>query len=115
MDCTFYRARYYSPTFQRFVAQDPIGFAGGDPNLYGYARENPTGFRDPSGHDFLTAGAGALIGALYGGIGAALSPCATPGSIFGGALVGGAIGGGIGFFDPGLLLGKLCISVSVRV
>jgi RHS repeat-associated protein len=24
----FYRARYYSATFQRFIAQDPIGFAG---------------------------------------------------------------------------------------
>ncbi len=32
----FYRARYYSPTFQRFIGQDPIGFAGGDANLYGY-------------------------------------------------------------------------------
>lgn len=29
----FYRARYYNPTYQRFIAQDPIGFAGGDPNL----------------------------------------------------------------------------------
>ncbi|MGB8414050.1 MAG: RHS repeat-associated core domain-containing protein [Candidatus Binatus sp.] len=26
----FYRARYYSPTLQRFIAQDPIGFRGGD-------------------------------------------------------------------------------------
>ncbi len=25
----YYRARYYSPTLQRFIAQDPIGFAGG--------------------------------------------------------------------------------------
>jgi len=24
----FYRARYYNPTFQRFIAQDPIGFGG---------------------------------------------------------------------------------------
>jgi len=31
----FYRARYYSPNFRRFIAQDPIGFTGGDPNLYG--------------------------------------------------------------------------------
>ena len=25
----YYRARYYSPTLQRFIAQDPIGFGGG--------------------------------------------------------------------------------------
>ena len=38
----FYRARYYSPTFQRFVSQDPIGFAGGGSNLYAYVRNLPT-------------------------------------------------------------------------
>jgi RHS repeat-associated protein len=45
----YYRARYYSPTFQRFVAQDPIGFAGRDTNLYDYSREQPTDLSDPSG------------------------------------------------------------------
>jgi len=45
----FYRARYYSPTFQRFIAQDPIGFAGGNANLYVYAKNNPLRFRDPYG------------------------------------------------------------------
>ncbi|MGH7842060.1 MAG: RHS repeat-associated core domain-containing protein [Candidatus Binataceae bacterium] len=34
----FYRARCYSPTYQRFIAQDPIGFGGRDPNLYAYVR-----------------------------------------------------------------------------
>jgi hypothetical protein len=29
----YYRARYYHPGLQRFVSEDPIGFAGGDPNL----------------------------------------------------------------------------------
>ena len=45
----YYRARYYSPTFQRFVSQDPIGFAGGDANLYGYVMETPTNITDASG------------------------------------------------------------------
>jgi RHS repeat-associated protein len=45
----FYRARYYSPTFQRFIAQDPIGFRGGDRNLYGYVSNGPTNFRDARG------------------------------------------------------------------
>lgn len=45
----FYRARYYSPTFQRFVAQDPAEFGGGGANLYGYVLEQPTVRTDPSG------------------------------------------------------------------
>jgi RHS repeat-associated protein len=45
----FYRARYYHPRTQRFISQDPIGFAGGDTNLYAYAFNSPTNFIDPSG------------------------------------------------------------------
>jgi RHS repeat-associated protein len=45
----YYRARYYSPTFQRFVSQDPIGFATGDTNLYRYALDAPTIANDPLG------------------------------------------------------------------
>ncbi len=44
----FYRARYYSPTLQRFISEDPIGFDGGI-NLYTYAGNQPTGRVDPSG------------------------------------------------------------------
>lgn len=50
----FYRARYYSPTLQRFVTQDPIGLAGGDTNLYGYAGNDPVNQGDPSGRGFWT-------------------------------------------------------------
>ena len=45
----FYRARYYQPQFQRFIAEDPIGFLGGDANLYGYVTENPLYYTDPAG------------------------------------------------------------------
>jgi len=45
----FLRARYYSPTLQRFISEDPIGFEGGDVNLYAYAYNNPIVFTDPSG------------------------------------------------------------------
>ena len=37
----YYRARYYSPSLRRFISEDPIGFAGGDPNLYAYVNGNP--------------------------------------------------------------------------
>jgi len=45
----FYRARYYSPTFQRFIGQDPLGFRGGDPNLYAYVSNGSTNWIDPWG------------------------------------------------------------------
>jgi RHS repeat-associated protein len=47
----YYRARYYHPGLQRFVREDPIGFAGGDVNLYGYVANNPLTFVDPFGLD----------------------------------------------------------------
>ena len=45
----YYRARYYHPALQRFVSEDPIGFRGGDINLFGYVANQPTMFGDPSG------------------------------------------------------------------
>jgi RHS repeat-associated protein len=45
----YYRARYYSTTLQRFISEDPLGFAGGDANLHAYVGNNPTRHRDPSG------------------------------------------------------------------
>ncbi|MBF6570955.1 MAG: RHS repeat-associated core domain-containing protein [Candidatus Binataceae bacterium] len=45
----YYRARYYSPTFQRFISQDPLGFASGDANLYVYVYDDPTNLLDPFG------------------------------------------------------------------
>lgn len=45
----FYRARYYNPTLQRFISQDPLDFAGGTTNLYAYTLNSPTNFVDPSG------------------------------------------------------------------
>lgn len=44
-----YRARQYDPKIGRFISEDPIGFAGGDINLYGYVRNMPLWFRDPTG------------------------------------------------------------------
>ena len=44
----YYRARYYHPTLNRFIAEDPIGFAGGS-NVYAYVGGNPISLVDPLG------------------------------------------------------------------
>ncbi len=44
----YYRARYYHPRLQRFIAEDPIGFRGGI-NLYAYVGNNPIKQTDPTG------------------------------------------------------------------
>ena len=43
------QARNYISLSGRFVSQDPIGFLGGDPDLYRYVGNNPTSDTDPSG------------------------------------------------------------------
>jgi RHS repeat-associated protein len=50
----YYRARYYDPAVGRFLSQDPIGFAGGDSNLYRYVRNQPARLSDPRGTDSIT-------------------------------------------------------------
>ncbi|XZE45641.1 RHS repeat-associated core domain-containing protein [Pirellulaceae bacterium SH467] len=41
--------RWYSPRLGRFLSQDPIGFDGGDTNLYRYVGNGATNVIDPSG------------------------------------------------------------------
>jgi len=45
----YLRARLYDPVIARFLTQDPLGFGGGDWNLYRYVMNNPVNFVDPSG------------------------------------------------------------------
>jgi RHS repeat-associated protein len=45
----YYRARYYDAGVGRFISEDPLGFAAGDPNIYRYVGNSPTNFVDPSG------------------------------------------------------------------
>ena len=44
-----FRARYYSPTQQRFNTQDPLDLYGGDWNLYAYVGNDPASETDPLG------------------------------------------------------------------
>jgi RHS repeat-associated protein len=95
----FYRARYYSPTFQRFIAQDPIGFRGGDANLYGYIRQNPTSTVDPFG--LLTIQMGIELNFDFGSLNGTFSF----GFAFddqGGVGTFSSEGGGFGLGTPGL-------------
>ena len=87
----YYRARYYSPVYGRFISQDPIGLNGGI-NMYLYALNNPVNEIDPYGlfclppqlrDTVIGGGAGALGGAVNGAI--------TGGVL--GAIAGGGIGG----------------------
>jgi RHS repeat-associated protein len=45
----FYRARFYDPQIGRFISEDPIGFRGGDVNLFGYVKNNVINKIDPLG------------------------------------------------------------------
>ncbi len=45
----YYRARWYDPSQGRFVSEDPIGFGGGDINVYAYVVNNPSNLSDPQG------------------------------------------------------------------
>ncbi|MGI8821090.1 MAG: RHS repeat-associated core domain-containing protein [Chthoniobacterales bacterium] len=44
-----YRARMYQPQLGRFLQPDPLGFGGGDPNLFRYCAGDPVNRSDPSG------------------------------------------------------------------
>ena len=101
--------RDYDPDVGRWTAKDPIFFAGGDTDLYGYVLNNPVNFIDPKGlflktalsafgqvaNVFLAGGEGALIGSITGGV--------IGGALYGvpGLLVGAVAGTLLGsMFDP---------------
>jgi len=58
--------RDYDPDIGRWTAKDPIGFAGGDTDLYGYVLNNPVNKTDPEGLWTFQLGFGMNIGAGVG-------------------------------------------------
>jgi RHS repeat-associated protein len=55
----YYRARFYNAAFGRFISEDPLGYAAGDPNLYAYVGNDPINATDPGG----TCGPACLLAA----------------------------------------------------
>jgi RHS repeat-associated protein len=49
----YYRARWYDSNLGRFLSEDPIGFEGGDINLFAYVGNNSLNFIDPEGLSVL--------------------------------------------------------------
>jgi len=80
--------RDLDPDTGRFLQEDPIGFEGGQINLYVYVADSPMNFVDPTGAGIF-GGIGGVLGGILGG---------AAGGIVGvgvGGIVGGAIGGAI--------------------
>ncbi|MBW2662707.1 MAG: RHS repeat-associated core domain-containing protein [Deltaproteobacteria bacterium] len=80
--------RDYDPDTARWTAKDPIGFAGGDTDLYGYCLNDPVNFVDPEGLWSITA-------SFYWGYGGSITLGSNKGRSFVRAAGGVGVGGGI--------------------
>jgi RHS repeat-associated protein len=107
----YMRARYFDPHTGRFISQDPLGFDGGDVNLYIYAQNNPIIYTDPNGEFLQSLVAGSAAGGIVGGIsfvtelakGASLKDAAKT-ALISGVTTGVSVGlaaSGIGSFVAG--------------
>jgi RHS repeat-associated protein len=86
--------RNYDPEVGRWTAKDPIGFAGGDTDLYGYVLNNPINEIDPFGMWGLKI-------AFYLGYGGSVTFGKDNGKIFIRAAGGVGAGGGFSYNPAG--------------
>ncbi|KAB2673881.1 MAG: hypothetical protein DVB31_02875, partial [Verrucomicrobia bacterium] len=89
------RARFYDPWLGRFTQEDPLEFAGGDMNLYGYAGNNPLMRNDPTGK-LAALEYAALIQDIASTLDGALHNAEFMAKLFG--YVANRVGGGSGGF-----------------
>lgn len=89
----YYRARWYDSDIGRFTSEDPIGFGGGDVNLFAYVKNQPLLFRDPTGLQRCDPVVGAILGAGVGGVA----------GIVVGAVTGPSVGAFLGTITFGLV------------
>ena len=95
-------ARDYDPETGRFTTPDPLGFAGGSTNLYGYALADPVNLTDPSGQildtiidfGFIAYDLYKIGKSLMNGCGVSAIDAAALGLDIAGALIPFATGGG---------------------
>jgi RHS repeat-associated protein len=97
----FFRGRYYSPTIQRFISEDPVGLGGGDTNFYSYTGNDPINFTDPFGHQMIGVTGGVSGAAGAGSLSAGGTGSILTGFVFTdqGVRTGGAVGGGVFGFN----------------
>jgi len=93
----YMRARYYDPKVRRFISEDPLGFDGGDLNLYAMVGNNPVMKVDPSGEFGI---AGMAIGA---GLDIGVQLALNGGDINDIDWADVGISAAVGFFAPGAL------------
>lgn len=87
--------RDYDPETGRFTTRDPMGFNGGDSNLYAYTVGDPVNLTDADGQFLPLAGLAVIGGGLIGGVTSAVSAWAG-GCDISNAFVSGAVGGAVG-------------------
>ncbi|WP_218915034.1 RHS repeat-associated core domain-containing protein [Desulfurivibrio alkaliphilus] len=110
---TRFGARDYDPQTGRWTAKDPILFAGGDTNLYGYVLNDPINWIDPEGLWYIDLN---LTGSARGSLG----PGGTIGLQIGASGINFYYGFGLGMgagVSATLNLGEMtnCSSVDVGV
>ena len=114
--------RDYDPETGRWTAKDPILFAGGDTDLYGYCLNDPVNLVDPTGEFATVVGGvvgGGIAGALAGGFVGAASSYVSGDSMSGvinsaivGAGIGAVVGGVAGGFAGAGIIGPMGIAAS---
>ncbi len=88
-------ARDYDAHTGRWTSKDPIRFAGGDSNIFGYVFSDPVNFIDPTGKYFWNV-AGTIVGGIWSGV-SAWKQGGSLTQVMGATVVGAAngfIGGG---------------------
>jgi RHS repeat-associated protein len=105
--------RDYDPDTGRWTAKDPILFAGGDTDLYGYVLNDPVNLVDPEGLfiNFGAAGVGAAIGGAVGAVNALFNN----GDVFQGAVYGAGVGALAGLSFGTSLIANSAIGATIGV